>query len=35
MRVVQSDDGNGKKVHISALFIAKDDYEKLVGLSKI
>jgi hypothetical protein len=33
--VIESDDGNGKKVHISCLHITNDSFEKLRKLSKI
>lgn len=33
--VVEADDGNGKKVHITCLFITNESYDKLAKLSKI
>jgi hypothetical protein len=33
--VIESDDGNGKKVHITCLFITLDSFDKLKKLSKI
>jgi len=33
--VIESDDGNGKKVHISCLHITNDSFEKLRKLRKI
>jgi hypothetical protein len=33
--VVEADDGNGKKVHITVLFIGKDHFQKLKKLHKI
>jgi hypothetical protein len=33
--VIESDDGNGKKVHITCLFITNESFDKLKKLSKI
>ena len=33
--VIQTDDGNGRKVHITCLFINVKSYDKLSGLNKI
>lgn len=33
--VIESDDGNGKKVHITCLFITIESYDKLKKLNKI
>jgi hypothetical protein len=33
--VIESDDGNGKKVHITCLFITNDSFNRLKKLNKI